>query len=115
MSSTGDLLRDLQAADPAVGGIVAAHLADHGEVLPHLLMAYVARWLLVEGPRAGVLEALEYHLTVGDEHVQDVIGTSFIENLIGEEAAVRWALGPRLTAELRRMEEWEPDAGGPPT
>ena len=61
------------------------------------------------------LEALEYHLTVGDEHVQDVIGTSFIENLIGEEAAVRWALGPRLTAELRRMEEWEPDAGGPPT
>ncbi|HEU4642593.1 MAG TPA: hypothetical protein VFS44_09070 [Gemmatimonadaceae bacterium] len=43
MCSTGDILRDLQAAHPAVNAIVAAHLADNDEVLPRLLMAEEVR------------------------------------------------------------------------
>jgi hypothetical protein len=115
MSSTGDLLRDLQAADPSVNAIVAAHLANYDEVLPHVLMGEITQWLVAEGPRARVLAALEHHHEVGDEHVRDVIAASFLENLIGEDAIVRRALGPRLAAELRQIEEWEPDAGEPPT
>lgn len=115
MSSTGDLLRDLQAADPAIGEIVAVHLADNGEVLPHLLMADITRWLVAEGPQPDVLHAIEHHHMLGDAHVQDVIAASFLENLLGEDAAVRWALGPGLAADLRRMEEWEPGPDAPPT
>ena len=115
MSSTGDLLRDLQAADATVSGIVAVHLADYDEVLPHLLMADITRWLVACGPSARVLKVLEHHLAAGDAHVQDVIGASFIENLIGSDAALRWALGPALAAELRRVEEWEAGTGEPPT
>jgi hypothetical protein len=114
MSSTGDLLRDLQAAHPAVAGVVATHLADHDEVLPHLLMADITRWLVADGPQPAVLTILERHFTEGDEHVQDVIALSFLENLLGEDAAVRWALGPRLAAALRQMEDWKPDADAPP-
>jgi hypothetical protein len=115
MSSTGDLLRDLQAAHPAVGRLVVAHLAEYDEVLPHLLMADVTRWLVAEGPEMRVLDVLEYHAAAGDAHVQDVIGASFIENLLGEDAVVRSALGTRLAAELRHMEEWDPGAGESPT
>ena len=115
MSSTGDLLRDLQAADPAVGSIVKEHLADHDEVLPHLLMADITRWLVHVSPRARVLDVLERHSLIGDAHVQDVIGASFLENLLGEDAAVRDALGPHLAAELARMENWDPDIDPPPT
>jgi hypothetical protein len=114
MSSTGDLLRDLQAAHPAIAALVATHLADHDEVLPHLLMADVTRWLLAQGPEPGVLAILEQHFAEGDEHVQDVIALSFLENLFGEDAPVRWALGPRLGAALRQIEDWKPDADAPP-
>jgi hypothetical protein len=102
MSSTGDLLRNLQAAHPAVRRLIAAHLAENDEVLPHLLMADVTRWLIAEGPEPHVLKVLEHHATVGDAQVHDVIGASFVENLLGEDAVMGWALGPRLTAELRR-------------
>ncbi len=115
MSSTGDLLRDLRAAHPAVDRLVAAHLADYDEVLPHVLMADITRWLVAEGPDARVLEVLEHHATAGDADVQNVIGISFVENLMWENAAVRSALGPNLAAELKRMEEWKPDTGDTPT
>lgn len=115
MSSTGDLLRDLQAADPEVGRIVTEHLGDHDEVLPHLLMADITRWLVAVGPRTRVLDVLERHSLSGDPRVQDVIGASFLENLLGEDAAVRMALGPHLAAELARMEGWRPDIDAPPT
>jgi hypothetical protein len=114
MSSTGDLLRDLQAAHSTVPVLVATHLADHEHVLPHLLMADITRWLLTEGPQPAVLAVLERHYADGDDEVQNVIALSFLENLLGEEAAVRWALGPRLADELRRLEDWEPDADAPP-
>jgi hypothetical protein len=114
MSSTGDLLRDLQAAHPAIAALVATHLADHDEVLPHLLMADITRWLVARGPQPAVLAILDRHFSEGDEHVQDVIALSFLENLLGEDTVVRWALGPRLAAAFRRMENWRPDADAPP-
>lgn len=113
MASTGDLLRDLQSAHAAVGPIVATHLADNGEVVPHLLMADITRWLVAEGPEPAILAALERHYAEGDDDVQNVIALSFLENLLGEDVAVRWALGPRLADELRRMEDWKPDPDAP--
>ena len=115
MPSTGNLLRALQAAEPAIDVIVAAHIADNAEVLPHLLLAEIARWMLAKGPNPRVLSVLEQYLVMGEPDVQDLIAVSFVENLIGGEGAVRWALGPRLAAELRRMEEWRPESGDSPT
>ena len=71
--------------------------------------------MLAKGPSPRVLSVLEQYLGMGDPDVQNLIGVSFVESLIGEDGGVRSALGPRLAAELRRMEEWQRDSGEPPT
>lgn len=80
MSSTGDLLRDLQRADPRLDRLAAAHLRDGAPVLPHLFLADVAecaRSLLDERGRARVLAVLARHLAEGDAQVREVIGRAF--------------------------------------
>jgi len=86
--------------------------ADYDELLPHLLLGDITRWLVERGPVAEVLAVLEHHIDAGDGDVQHVIAVSFLENLFGDdpgELAVRAALGPRLKAEFHAMERWTPD------
>ena len=109
MTSVEELTRDLVAVAPALGPVLAAHRAEFdGELLPHLFMADVTRWLVTGGPAASVLAVLERHLAEGDTEVQNVIALSFLENLEATDTALRAALGPGLRAELQAMERWEP-------
>ena len=111
MTSVGQLVQDLVSAAPALDAVLAEHRAEFdGEVLPHLFMADVTRWLVGTGPAAPVLAVLERHLADGHEEVQNVIALSFLENLEATDAAIRAALGPGLRAELEAMERWEPGA-----
>jgi hypothetical protein len=86
-----------------------------GEVLPHLLMADVARWAEAEivkdddAARASVREVLAFledaFATQGSE-VTELIAVSFLEHLPrpGEPASqLRTLVGPRLAEELRRI------------
>ena len=109
MTSTDDLVRDLVAAHADLGEIHREHLADYNQLLPHVFMADVTRWLVAHGPDALVLDMLEEHLASGDEEAQNFVAVSFVENLEPEDEAVRAALGPHLRACLQVFESWAPD------
>lgn len=112
MTTIDDLVRDLVDAEPELDSVLQEHLGDNDELLPHLLLGDVTRWLEKSGPNAAVLAVLEHHMAAGDDAVQNVVAASFLENLVaGEPAddAIRAALGPRLRAELDAMESWTPD------
>jgi hypothetical protein len=87
--------------------ILDEHLGDNdGQVLPHLVMADVMRWLVahrVEEPALirSVLDWLETAYTDGDDDVRDVIAVSGVEMIPdpgqpGEE--LRMSLGAHLAA-----------------
>ena len=97
---------------PELMPVLQEHLEDqHGEMLPHILMADVVRWLVarleergVDDPiLRGVLQAIEEQFGRGDP-VDNVIAVSFVENLpyaweAGHE--IRALLGPCLAEQLR--------------
>jgi hypothetical protein len=112
VTTIDDLFRDLIAVAPELDAVRREHLADNGELLPHVLFADVTRWLVERGPVPEVLAVLEQHMSAGDADVQNVIAVSFLENLFGDEPgerAIQAALGPRLKAEFDVMESWTPD------
>lgn len=81
-------------------------LDNDNQVLPHLVMADIFRWLVVrqaEEPAAipSVLDWLEIAYIEGDEDVRDVIAVSGVEMIPdpGEKGAeLRTLLGPNLSA-----------------
>lgn len=113
--SFSDLLDELVRAAPELEALLRQHLADYTEVLSHVLMADVTRWLRASDPKVRVLDILERYMTVGDAQVQEVIALSFLENLEAEDYSLRAALGPSLSATLREMEEWTPGDLDQPT
>jgi len=112
------LLDRLAREVPAIAELREAHLRDNDELLPHLLMADVARFVasffaggtgsLVPAPSdealARTLALLDAGMGAGDESVDELVSVSFLENLEGEpympELVSR--LGPNLGRELER-------------
>jgi hypothetical protein len=98
-------------ANRALVPILDEHLRDNeGEVLPHLVMADVIRWLVEhrsthEDECRRVLDWLEHEFSRGPEEVRDMIAVSGVEMLPdpGEPGAeLRALLGPRL----RQVDPW---------
>jgi hypothetical protein len=116
MTDVNALTHDLAAVAPAVAALLREHRAEYdGDVLAHVFVADVTRWLAANGPDAAVLGALERHLAGGDAEVRNVIALSFLENLEPGDEPVRAALGPRLRAELAAMERWHAEDRDPAT
>ena len=76
---------------PEARAVVQATRREQGEVLPHIEMAELTRWA-IESIRTNpkpttndavlrLLEMLERRFQDGDQDVDDLIGTSFLENL----------------------------------
>lgn len=99
---------------PALRQVLQEHLDDQeGEVLPHLFMADVERWLereVMNRPKqaadevARILAFLEDAFAAGDSEVNEVIAASFLEHLprpgdLGSE--IRTMVGPRLRKQLQ--------------
>lgn len=82
--------RDAVKAAPDIGPLFAEHLADNDEVLPHVFVADLARYVLAGGAqRRELVTFFEHRLkacTVGDD-VENVIWVSFLEYLDAEEFA----------------------------
>jgi hypothetical protein len=98
-------------AAPELEFVRRQHVVDHHEILPHVLLGDVTRWIVAHHPQARLLAVLEHHLSTGGEEVRNVIAVSFLENLEKGEPAderVRRALGPQLRAALESMESWSP-------
>ena len=108
MTHVDDFVRHLLGAEPRLVPVYRQHLANNDELLVHVLLGDVTRWLREHGPVAPVLGVLERHLVEGDGDLRNAIAVSFVENLEPDDGALRQALGPGLRAELQRQESWMP-------
>jgi hypothetical protein len=106
----------LRATVPGFDRVYDEHVADHGEVLPHVLLGDLVRFLLKELERHGTGSAalkqamllLEGGMGSSDERVQDLVAVSFLENLDPAEPGfptIRTLFGPRLEQQYREYEK----------
>jgi hypothetical protein len=106
-TAMASFLDDLTERCPWIGPILNEHVADNGEMLPHVLMGRITHASAdhSDSDLAVFLAILERGLGAYSATVGDVIGASFVENLYGEEAflsRIRTLAGPLLSAELLR-------------
>jgi hypothetical protein len=103
---------------PELHDLLDEHTKDNrGEILPHVFLGELTRYLLSVLSRSNtgadlqvrrqlrqILDHLETAFASGDAELQELISTSFLENLPrpGEEGGqIRDLLGPRLKKEAR--------------
>jgi len=111
------VVRDLAAAFPSLQPLMDGHIDDYDEVLPHVFLGdvhrYVADTLNGDDDASasdvqGIIDFLEDRFRRGEDTVRELISVSFVELLPrpGERGAhVRTMLGPELSAEARRVGE----------
>lgn len=108
---------------PDFAPIYDEHIADNDELLSHMLMEDYFRFIEEiiqnsEGPEVPddrivkMLAVIEEGQINGDEDVDNVIGVSFLENLVyGKDTKAYSVLVPKLgehtLKELRKMENWD--------
>jgi hypothetical protein len=115
---TEAFVRSLVEHFPSLAPLLEEHLTDNfGELLPHIFLGDVVRWVLTlmataraEGSLAAqrelraFLSHLEDVYVGGNEELQELLSVSFLENLPRPEedgAEIRTQLGPSLTKQLR--------------
>lgn len=112
MTSTSVIVDQVAATHPGLETLRLEHLAFHGEVLPYLYMADVARWATeeyVSGDRSNVqrlLTLLEHLFASGSDESRNLVVIGFVESMpsTGDSgAAMRSMLGPLLAAEFSRV------------
>ena len=99
---------------PVLRPLLQEHLDDQkGEVLPHLFIADVERWVetgVKSGDRTrreqvrALLDFLETAYSQGDADVEELISVSFLEHLPRPEetgSEIRSMVGPVLAEQLR--------------
>jgi hypothetical protein len=89
------------------------HIKDNDEVLVHLLMADLTRFVLtqcsecagVPGSILPLLSLLEEGINSSDDYLSNAVAVSFVENLQGEPALplLRPNLGSGLSEQLRKF------------
>lgn len=96
----------LLSAVPRLTGAYKSHVADNDGLLPHVFMGDVTRYAIAESKNpnsstlAPLLAFLEDELNAGGANTRELIAVSFVENLLGETAALR-ALRPLMGLSLR--------------
>jgi len=117
---TIDAMRRFVAAVPGAEAVLARHLADNDEVLPHVLMADLRRFFVTavetevetgdDDTVARFAAALETLAASDNENVRNVFQVSFMEDLvvgadqreIAAIAAMRPRMGPATVTDLAR-------------
>lgn len=120
--STSELwIEHLVSAVPQLKPLHDEHRADYHEVLPHVFLGDVARYVTQEFRSEGdsdlrrtsrdaavkVLRVLEEATAAGDPDVLELVSVSFLENINWESAegrSIHSAMGPELRKELSRRE-----------
>lgn len=110
-NATQEAIDTLVKLHPELAPVLAEHVEDNeGEVLPHLVMADVIRWLVAHcdtDPAVcrSVLDWMEERFHDGPDEVRGMIAVSGVEMIPdpGERGAeLREWLGP----ELRKVDPW---------
>lgn len=105
----------LRAHVPGFDHIYDEHIRDYDEVLPHVLLGDLVRFLLdtvrVQGTRNAALHEamilLERGMGSADPKLQELVAISFLENLDpGDQGfpAIRILFGPYLEKQYRKYE-----------
>jgi hypothetical protein len=109
-SNVDQFFRQLIDRVPEVLAVVDEHRRDHDEVLPHVLMADIRRFVIAKLQDVVTIDAvvacLEEGIASGNEALQEVIAVSFLENMDPTEPsyeAIANRMGPLLLAELARF------------
>lgn len=99
------LIRDLATRFDGLKALLAEHVEDNDEILPHVFMADVTRWVeggAADSERAAVLDQLEQEYGGDDVGVRELITVSFLENL-SEGSLTVLGLPPLLRAEYEEL------------
>ncbi|WP_237225587.1 hypothetical protein [Rubinisphaera sp. JC750] len=104
-NQTQHFCEELAARFDVLAPLMQEHISDFDEVLPHVFMADVARFVLSERlHRQEIVRVLEHNFREAAHDIQDLIAVSFVENLESREHIDRALDG--VQAEALR-EEWD--------
>ena len=118
MKESLDLIKAILSDAPELREVYEDHRFHNREVLPHVLMGDIVRFVIEnlenqdwQPSLVRLLAHLEEGLRKGIQEINDLIGTSFAENLIGEPGGLRslWPLmGPLLKKDVENFcgTEW---------
>jgi hypothetical protein len=107
---------NLRASVPGFERVYDEHLADYDELLPHVLLGDLVRFLSNEvalhGPESAALRQamllLEQAMASADPRLEELVAVSFLENLDADDPSfpvITSLLGPRLEEQFKRYEE----------
>lgn len=104
---------------PELAALLAEHIEDNDETLPHLFMSDVARWFEAKyrtGEREPALALagwLDEEYPSASPSIENAICVSFLEMLPwppdSDAEAIAELLGPRLRRSQKEMQDWKPD------
>jgi len=106
---------------PGFADVYDEHVADNDEVLPHVLLADLVRFLSKEVDLHGAksvaltraMSLLEAGIGSPDPLLQELVAVSFVENLDPEEesfSTIRTLFGPALEEQYLEFENFDPYA-----
>ena len=118
--SPRELFEQVSITSPAFSSIRAEHVLDNGELLPHVLVADLLRYVgayfepdasprpATLGEVQAVLEVVDRALRSGNSETVNAVAVSFLEHIETElfYASLEPHLGPALRAELASQRGW---------
>ncbi len=110
-----DVVNHLVQEVPEFAPVLREHVADNGEVLPHVLFWHVTTFVLDTHERGDqklvgrCLDFLERALQSTDVRVRELVGTSFVHSVGPWDPAVRDFIGtwPPLLREQAAHDGWQ--------
>ena len=105
--TTTEFCRKLAENVPEVGDIFAEHMEDNDELLPHVFLADVTRYVLDDGKaRTAIVKFLDESFAKYGPDVEELIAVSFVEYLVDPvelKTATKGLEVPRIVAEWNRQ------------
>ena len=103
--TTPEFCEGLAQQFPDVADILSEHISDNDELLPHLFLADVTRYVLADGrDRRLIVERLESVFASEGPDVENLIAVSFVEHLESREELIRATDGVKAS---RICAEWD--------
>lgn len=94
MSETKELCERLASQFREVGALLEEHLAENGQLLPHVFMGDLTRYVLASGgDKVAVVQFLEDTLGRRAPSVDELIAVSFVENINTQDELAQILVG----------------------
>jgi len=105
--TASEFCESLAEQSPLIHDILAEHISYHEELLPHVFLADVTRYVLAEGQdRRRVVQYIEDAFGATGPEVKELIAVSFIEHLENRdelERATNSVESPQIRGEWERQ------------